>query len=168
MIMGVTLLKRKGCAKIERQVNIYFTDLCNSYNKIWMDIDRAKVGKSPNDYRQCIELYGSAIAKIDKSKKLIKALQEAIDSMDKYIKQYDAIYNNENAEEYVPPFDLYLLYKKNVETLNYMKLMKDEVNSMLYDFELVKEVCWNGFDDFTRDTLTKCVRSVRNMEGMDE
>jgi hypothetical protein len=32
----------------------------------------------------------------------------------------------------------------------------------------VKEVCWNGFDDFTRDTLTKCVRSVRNMEGMDE
>ena len=58
--MGVTLLKRKGCAKIERQVNVYFTDLCNSYNRIWMDIDRAKVGKSPTDYRQCIELYGSA------------------------------------------------------------------------------------------------------------
>ena len=97
--MGVTLLKRKGCAKIERQVNIYFTDLCNSYNKIWMDIDRAKVGKSPTDYRQCIELYGSAIAKIDKSKQLIKALQEAINNMGEYIKQYDAIYNDENISQ---------------------------------------------------------------------
>jgi hypothetical protein len=166
--MGVTLLKRKGCAKIERQVNIYFTDLCNSYNRIWMDIDRAKVGKSPTDYRQCIELYGSAIAKIDKSKQLIKALQDAINHLGSYIDQYEAIYNEENAEEYIPPINLYLLYKRNKETLNYIKLMKDEVNSMLYDFEIVKEVCWNGFDDFTRDTLTKCVRSVRNIEGMDE
>jgi hypothetical protein len=166
--MGVTLLKRKGCAKIERQVNIYFTDLCNSYNRIWMDIDRAKVGKSPTDYKQCIELYGSVIAKIDKSKQLIKALQKAINHLGSYIDQYEAVYNEENAEEYVPPINLYLLYKRNKETLNYIKLMKDEVDSMLYDFEIVKEVCWNGFDDFTRDTLTKCVRSVRNMEGMDE
>lgn len=166
--MGVTLLKRKGCAKIERQVNIYFTDLCNSYNRIWMDIDRAKVGKSPTDYRQCIELYGSAIAKIDKSKQLIKVLQDAINRLGSYIDQYEAIYNEENAEEYIPPFNLCLLYKRNKETLNYIKLMKDEVNSMLYDFELVKEVCWDGFDDFTRNTLIKCVQSVRNMEGMDE
>jgi hypothetical protein len=133
-----------------------------------MDIDRAKVGKSPTDYRQCIELYGSAIAKIDKSKQLIKALQEAINHLGSYIDQYETIYNEENAEEYIPPFNLYLLYKRNKETLNYIKLMKDEVNSMLYDFEIVKEVCWNGFDDFTRDTLTKCVQSVRNMEGVDE
>jgi hypothetical protein len=166
--MGVTLLKRKGCAKIERQVNVYFTDLCNSYNRIWMDIDRAKVGKSPTDYKQCIELYGSVIAKIDKSKQLIKALQKAINHLGSYIDQYEAIYNEENAEEYIPPFNLYLLYKRNKETLNYIKLMKDEVDSMLYDFEIVKEVCWNGFDDFTRDTLTKCVQSVRNMEGVDE
>ena len=166
--MGVTLLKRKGCTKIERQVNIYFTDLCNSYNRIWMDIDRAKVGKSPTDYKQCIELYGSAIAKIDKSKQLIKALQDAINHLGSYIDQYETIYNEENAEEYIPPFNLYLLYKRNKETLNYIKLMKDEVNSMLYDFEIVKEVCWNGFDDFTRDTLTKCVQTVRNMEGLDE
>lgn len=163
--MGVTLLKRKGCAKIERQVNIYFTDLCNSYNRIWMDIDRAKVGKSPTDYRQCIELYGSAIAKIDKSKQLIKVLQDAINRLGSYIDQYEATYNEENAEEYIPPFNLYLLYKRNKETLNYIKLMKDEVNSMLYDFEIVKEVCWDGFDDFTRNTLIKCVQSVRNMEG---
>ena len=133
-----------------------------------MDIDRAKVGKSPTDYKQCIELYGSAIAKIDKSKQLIKALQEAINHLGSYIDQYETIYNEENAEEYIPPLDLYLLYKRNKETLNYIKLMKDEVNSMLYDFEIVKEVCWNGFDDFTRNTLTKCVQSVRNMEGMDE
>ena len=122
----------------------------------------------PIYYRQCIELYGSAIAKIDKSKQLIKALQEAINHLGSYIDQYETIYNEENAEEYIPPFNLYLLYKRNKETLNYIKLMKDEVNSMLYDFELVKEVCWNGFDDFTRNTLTKCVQSVRNMEGMDE
>ena len=155
---SLTMLSKKGCKKVQTQVEKYFTSACNEYNEIWLPIDKAKYGEKFEE-ETAIELYAKALAKTDANKRLIKEIDKGIERLTEYKRNYDEMFTEKGES---PDLLTQHTYRINVELLNFMLLAKDELLNMNDDYEILKEHCYEQFDDFTKRTVEMCVKAIQD------
>ena len=155
---SLTMLSREGCKKIQVQVEKHFTSACNEYNEIWMDIDKAKVGERFEE-DNAIELYAKALSKAESNSRFIKDLDKCIERLTEYRRTYDEIFTEKGE---TPDLRTQYIYRKNMELLAFIKLVKDEVLDINDDYDILREHCYEQFDDFTRRTIEMCIKAIQN------